>query len=311
MQGVVFSWLFNLPALAVPYALASLGLIISERSGVLSLGAEGLMLVGALAGVAAYLTFGGYPLLALGVAMMAAALVSVLFAALVVLLRVNQVIAGLALVFFCQGLTNLIGTVANWSNRTIPGLRDLPLYPLSELPVVGRLLFNHDIVVYLTIPIFVGVAYFLNRTNAGLRLRSIGESPEAADAAGLNINVYRFAAIIGGSALVGLAGGYLSVVSAKIWIAGMVSGRGWIAVALVIFARWHPWRALVGALLFGGIEALIPQVAAAGIRVPEYFMLMTPYLATLAVMVWQGIRGRIGSDEPAALGQPYVREERT
>jgi general nucleoside transport system permease protein len=311
MQGVVFSWLFNLPALAAPYALASLGLIISERSGVLSLGAEGLMLVGALAGVAAYLTFGGYPLLALGVAMAAAALVSVLFAVLVVLLRVNQVIAGLALVFFCQGLTNLIGTIANWSNHTIPGLRDAPLYPLSELPVVGRLLFTHDIVVYLTIPIFVGVAYFLNRTNAGLRLRSIGESPEAADAAGLNINMYRFAAIIGGSALVGLAGGYLSVGSAKIWIAGMTSGRGWIAVALVIFARWHPWRALVGALLFGGIEALVPQVAAAGIRVPEYFMLMTPYLATLAVMVWQGIRGRIGSDEPAALGQPYVREERT
>ena len=136
-------------------------------------------------------------------------------------------------------------------------------------------------------------------------------SPEAADAAGLNIYLYRFAAVIGGSALVGLAGGYLSVVSAKIWIAGMTSGRGWIAVALVIFARWHPWRALMGALLFGGIEALIPQIAAAGIRVPQYFMLMTPYLATLAVMVWQGMRGRIGSDEPAAFGQPYVREERS
>jgi general nucleoside transport system permease protein len=132
-----------------------------------------------------------------------------------------------------------------------------------------------------------------------------------ADAAGLNIFLYRFAAIFAGSALVGLAGAYLSVVSAKIWIAGMTGGRGWIAVALVIFARWHPWRALAGALLFGGIEALIPQVAAAGVRVPEYFMLMTPYLATLAVMVWQGMRGRIGSDEPAALGQPYVREERS
>ena len=311
MHDIVISWLANLPSLAVPYALASLGLIIGERSGVLSLGAEGLMLVGALAGVAAYLSFGGYPLLALVAAMIAGAVVSVLFAVLVVLLRVNQVIAGLALVFFCQGLTNLIGTVANWSNRTISGLHDLPLYPLSELPVVGRLLFTHDLIVYLTIPIFIAVSYFLNRTNAGLRLRSIGENPEAADAAGLNIYLYRFAAVIGGSALVGLAGGYLSVGSAKIWIAGMTSGRGWIAVALVIFARWHPWRALAGALLFGGIEALIPQVAAAGVRVPQYFMLMTPYLATLAVMVWQGIRGRIGSDEPTALGQPYVREERT
>jgi general nucleoside transport system permease protein len=311
VQDIIFSWLANLPSLAVPYALASLGLIIGERSGVLSLGAEGLMLVGALAGVGAYLSFGGYPLLSLIVAMIAAAVVSLLFAALVVLLRVNQVIAGLALVFFCQGMTNLIGTVADWSNHTITGLRDFPLYPLSALPVIGRLLFTHDLIVYLTIPIFIAVSYFLNRTNVGLRLRAIGESPEAADAAGLNIYLYRFAAVVGGSALVGLAGGYLSVASAKIWIAGMTSGRGWIAVALVIFARWHPWRALLGALLFGGIEALIPQVAAAGIRVPQYFMLMTPYLATLAVMVWQGVRGRIGSDGPAALGQPYVREERT
>jgi ABC-type uncharacterized transport system permease subunit len=269
------------------------------------------MLVGALAGVAAYLSFGGYPLLALVVAMIAAAIVSVLFAVLVVLLRVNQVIAGLSLVFFCQGFTNLVGTVANWSNRTISGLHVLPIYPLSELPIVGRVLFSQDLIVYLTIPIFIAVSYFLNRTNAGLRLRAIGENPEAADAAGLNIYLYRFAAVIGGSALVGLAGGYLSVVSAKIWIAGMTSGRGWIAVALVIFARWHPWRALLGALLFGAIEALIPQVSAAAIRVPQYFMLMTPYLATLAVMVWQEVRGRIGSDEPAALGQPYVREERT
>jgi len=311
VQSVIFSWLYNLPALAVPYALASLGLIIGERSGVLSLGAEGLMLVGALAGIAAYLSLGGDPLLALGVAMIAAAVVSLLFAVLVVTLRVNQVIAGLALVFFCQGMTNLVGTVADWSNRTIAGLPVWPLYPLSELPIVGRLLFTHDVVVYATIPIFLGVAYFLNRTNTGLRLRAIGESPETADAAGLNVQLYRFAAIVGGSALVGLAGGYLSVVSSKIWIAGMTSGRGWIAVALVIFARWYPWRALLGALLFGGIEALIPQIAAAGIRVPQYFMLMTPYLATLAVMVWQGMRGHVGSDEPAALGQPYVREERS
>ena len=277
----------------------------------LSLGAEGLMLVGALAGVAACLSFGGDPLLALGVAMIAAAAVSLLFAVLVVTLRVNQVIAGLALVFFCQGMTNLVGTVGDWSNHTIPGLPVWPLYPLSELPIVGRLLFSHDVIVYVTIPIFLGVAYFLNRTNAGLRLRSIGESPETADAAGLYIHLYRFAAIIGGSGLVGLAGGYLSVVGSKIWIAGMTSGRGWIAVALVIFARWHPWRALMGAVLFGGIEALIPQIAAAGIRVPQYFMLMTPYLATLGVMVWQGMRGHVRSDEPAALGQPYVREERS
>jgi ABC-type uncharacterized transport system permease subunit len=311
VQDLLLSWLTNIPALAVPYALASLGLIVSERTGVLSLGAEGLMLVGALAGVGAFLTIGGQPLFALVVAMIAAGLVSTLFAVLVVLFRVNQVIAGLALVFFCQGMTNLIGTVFDWSNHTIAGLPNWPIYLLSELPIVGRVLFNLDLVVYITVPIFFFVSWFLIRTNTGLRLRSVGESPQTADAAGLNVNLYRFAAIVGGSFLVGLAGGYLSVVSAKIWIAGMTGGRGWIAVALVIFSRWHPWRALAGALLFGGIEALIPQVAAAGIRVPQYFMLMTPYLATLAVMLWQGARTKVSSDEPAALGQPFVREERS
>ena len=168
MQSVLLSWFGNLPPLAVPYALASLGLIISERSGVLSLGAEGLMLVGALSGVAAYLSFGGYPLAALGFAMVTAAIVSLLFGVLVVLLRVNQVIAGLALVFFCQGLTNLVGTIADWSNHTVAGLQGWALYQLSELPIVGRLLFTQDIVVYLTIPIFLGVAYFLDRKSTRL-----------------------------------------------------------------------------------------------------------------------------------------------
>ncbi len=310
MQAFLLDWIRNIPPLAVPYALASLGLIIGETSGILSLGAEGLMLVGALAGVGAYLSLGADPGLALCIAMLAASAVSVIFAVLVILLRVNQVIAGLALVFFCQGLTNLIGTLTGWTNHTIAGLGPLSLYPLSDIPLLGRALFTQDAIVYLTVPIVFAVTYFLYRTNGGLRLRSVGESPEAADAAGLNIYAYRFAAVVGGSALVGLAGGYLSIASAKIWIVNMTGGRGWIAVALVIFARWHPWRALAGAILFGSIEALIPQVAAAGIPVPQYYVAMTPYLATLAVMIWQGVRMAAGSSEPGALGQPYVREER-
>ena len=310
MQAFLLDWIRNIPPLAVPYALASLGLIIGEKSGILSLGAEGLMLVGALAGIGAYLSLDANPGLALCVAMLAASAVSVIFAVLVILLRVNQVIAGLALVFFCQGLTNLIGTLTGWTNHTIAGLGPLPLYPLSDIPLLGRALFTQDAVVYLTVPIVFAVTYFLYRTNNGLRLRSVGESPETADAAGLNIYAYRFAAVVGGSALVGLAGGYLSIASAKIWIVNMTGGRGWIAVALVIFARWHPWRALAGAILVGSIEALIPQVAAAGIHVPQYYVAMTPYLATLVVMIWQGVRVAAGSGEPGALGQPYVREER-
>jgi general nucleoside transport system permease protein len=310
VQEFLVNWLAATPTLAVPYALAALGLIIGERAGVLSLTAEGLMLVGALSGVAAYLLLGGYPAVALLVAMMAAAVVSVLFAVLVVLLRVNQVIAGLALVFFCQGLTNLVGRVAGWNNQAITGLGTIDLWPLSATPFFGRILFVQDPVVYLTIPIFSVVTWMLMRTNSGLRLRAVGESPEAADSAGINVAVYRFCAVVAGSALVGLAGGYVSVVSAKIWIASMTAGRGWIAVALVIFARWHPWRALGGAVLFGSLEALIPHIAAAGVQIPQYFTMMTPYAATLAVMLWVGVGKRWGSDEPAALGQPYIREER-
>jgi simple sugar transport system permease protein len=308
--GFLVNWLSDIPVQAVPYAQAALGLIVAERTGVLSLTAEGLMLVGALSGIASFIVTGGHPIIALLVSMIAAGLVSTLFAFVVVFLRVNQVIAGLAMVFFCQGLTNLIGTLAGWSNHPIAGLKVLDLGFLSEIPVVGRVLFAHDPVVYIAIVIFVAVNWFLMHTSLGLRLRSVGESPEAADAAGLNIALYRFGAIVLGSTLIGLAGGYLSVVSTKIWIPNMTDGRGWIAVALVIFARWQPWRAMAGALLFGSIEALIPHIAAAGIQVPQYFVLMTPYAATLIVMLFAERFKNWTATEPAALGQAYVREER-
>ncbi len=310
MLHFLVNWLASTPSFAAPYALAALGLIISERAGVLSLGAEGFLLVGALAGVAADLEPGGYPAAALVVAMLAAAVVSLLFALLVVLLRVNQVIAGLAIVFFCQGLTSLVGTLGGWTNRAIAGLHEVAIWPLSDIPVAGRILFTQDLVVFATVPIFFLVSHILSRSMLGLRLRSVGENPDAADATGVSVSLYRFGAVVAGSALIGLAGGYLSVGDVKIWIPDMAGGRGWIAIALVIFARWQPWRALFGALLFGCIEALIPRIAAAGIQVPQYFVLMTPYLATIAVMVWVGLTKFGGLNEPAALGQPHVREER-
>jgi len=307
-MDILINWLANTPDFAVPYALAALGLILTERAGVLSLGAEGLMLVGALAGIGAQLAF-GQPGVSLVLAMGAASLVSVLFAAMVILLRVNQVIAGLALVFFCQGLTSLLGTLFEWTNQATGGIGGAALWPLSALPGVGRL-FEQNPMVWLTVPIFAAVAWFLDRTTTGLRWRAVGENPQAADAAGIGVTAYRFAAVMAGAALVGLAGAYLSVVSTKLWIAGMTGGRGWIAIGLVIFARWSPWKALAGALLFGCIEALIPQLAAAGIPLPQYFVLMTPYAVTLGVMVWVAMAKRGGQGEPGALGEPYVREER-
>lgn len=309
MSGsIVLNWLASTPDFAVPYALAALGLIISERAGVLSLGAEGLMLVGALAGIGAQIAL-GQPGVSLVLAMLAASAVSLLFAVMVIWLRVNQVIAGLALVFFCQGFTALVGSLAEWTNHATEGIGSMALWPLSLLPGVGRL-FEQNAMVWLTLPIFVGVAWFLSHTSAGLRLRAVGENPQAADAAGIRVTLWRLAAVLAGSALVGLAGAYISVVSTKLWIAGMTGGRGWIAVGLVIFARWSPWKALVGALLFGCIEALIPQLAAAGVQLPQYFVMMTPYAVTLGVMVWVALARRGGDDEPGALGQPYVREER-
>ena len=303
------NWISNVPVFAVPFALAALGLILTEKSGVLSLGAEGFMLMGAMAGVGAVIVT-GQPLAALVIAAIAAAVISLVFAALVVVLRVNQVIAGLAMVFLCQGLTSLIATTEGWTSRAIVGLAKLPIPGLADIPVIGRIAFQQDLVVYLTIPIFIAVQWFLNRTETGLRLRAVGENPEAADSSGVSVALYRTGAIMAGAALVGLAGGYLSVAVAKIWVDGMAGGRGWIAIALVIFARWHPWRALLGAVLFGAIEALIPRVAAIGVQVPQYFMLMTPYVATLLVMIWAAMRGNVRLDEPGALGRPHVREER-
>ncbi len=310
MLDFFVNWFANVPVAAAPYALAALGLIISERSGVLNLTAEGLMLVGALAGISAYLTLGGNPTVALLIAMIAASVVSLLFAILVVLLRVNQVIAGLAIVFFCQGLTGLVGTVARWQNKPIAGLGKLVAWPLSETPIIGRILFTQDAVIYATVVIFFLAHFTLRNTTVGLRLRAVGENPAAADAAGVNVPLYRIGAIVAGSSLVGLAGGYISVVSVKLWVTGMTGGRGWIAVALVVFARWAPWPALAGALLFGCIEEVVPRIAAAGIRLPQYLVLMTPYLATIAVMIWVGARQRGAIGEPGALGQPHVREER-
>ncbi len=305
-MDMIANWLGNTPDFAVPFALAALGLILTERAGVLALGAEGLMLVGALAAIGAQLAYGSHGV-SLLLAMGAAAVVSLLFALMVLVLRINQVIAGLALVFFCQGLTGLLGTLLDWTNKPVKGLAAVELWPLSELPLLGKL-FVQNPLVFMTPLIVLAVVWFLTRTTTGLR--AVGENPQAADAAGISVLGYRLAAILAGAALIGLAGGYISLLSTKLWIADMTGGRGWIAVALVIFARWSPWKALAGALLFGCIEALIPQLAAAGVRLPQYFVLMTPYAVTLAVMIWVASGKYATGNQPGALGIPFIREER-
>ncbi len=291
----LFNWIVNIPSFAVPFALAALGLIICERAGVLNLGAEGFMIGGALAGAVLVIN-GAHPLVALAGAMLSATGLGVLFAVLAVSLRVNHVIAGLALVFFAQALASFLANSNGWSNRSFVGLNDIA--------------FRQDILVFATPLLCFGVLRMLNQTRFGLTLRAVGENPAAADASGINVTLVRMVAVLLGTAFLGLAGGYLTVAVSKIWVDTVVGGRGWIAIALVIFARWHPGQALVGAMLFGSIEALIPRVSAAGWPVSQYFLQMTPYLATLGVMIWSATRRGDRWVQPAALGQHHTREDR-
>ncbi len=302
------NWLAFTPVFAVPLLLATLGLIVNERAGVINLGAEGMMLCGALAGVACFVEFGESTAVGMIGAGIAGLAIAALFAFVVVVLRADQVVTGITIVFFGIGLTGLIGL--RWNDTAIAGFQKLDLGFLSDIPFFGKVLFAQDAMVYLTVPIVFGVWWFLFRTRAGLNLRAVGENPQAADAAGIAVDFYRFAAVAAGGALCGLAGGYLALAAAKIWVNEMTHGRGWIAIALVIFARWMPGRAVFGAILFGGIEALIPRIFAAGWPVPQYFLQMTPFLATLGVLVWVGVAGKRRSAAPGALGLPYVREDR-
>jgi len=309
MEFLVF-WLSNIPSFAAPFALGVLGMIICERSGVLNLGAEGFVLVGAMSGAGLLIGYGDFPLLALVVSGACAALLGVLFGLLVATLRVNQVIAGLIIVFLAQGLTSLISRNMGWVNKPFSGLGKLDFGLLSDIPTIGPILFGQDLVVYLTVLIYFISFQIINKTNLGLKLRAVGESPEAVDAAGGNVTLLRFGAIVVGAFFLGVAGGYLTVVVSKIWVDGISGGRGWIIIALVIFARWRLWRAMVGAVLFGCIEALIPRLAAIGVQLPQYFVLMLPYVVTLLVMVWSNVQSGGREEAPSALGRPYLREER-
>lgn len=294
-MDLVANWLTAVPSAALPFALATLGLILCEKAGVLNLGAEGFLTAGALAGAGAMIA-GASPYWALMASVFAGVALGLVFAVLVAGLRINHVIAGLAMVFFAQALTSLIGEEQGWTNQAIDGL-----------PAVAL---RQDLLIWLTPLMFLGVTWFLNRTRFGLNWRAVGENPDAADAAGINVTAMRYLAVLTGCALLGLAGGYLMVGIAQIWVDSVTGGRGWIAVALVIFARWAPWRALAGAILFGGIEALIPRLTASGIALPQYALLMTPYLATLVVMIWTSMRAGSVSAQPASLGTHHIREDR-
>ena len=303
----LINWMAATPGYAAPLLLASLGLIINERAGVLNLGAEGMMACGALAGAIVSLS-SGWPGLGIVAAMFAGGLMAALFALVTVYLRANQVVTGLVIVALGAGVTGVLGR--DYVSQTLPGFSALDWAGLSEIYFVGPILFHQNLLTYLALISVAIVWYFLFRTAYGLRLRAVGEDPATADACGYNVLLIRFFAIVAGGVFCGAAGGYLTLASSYIWVEGMIAGRGWIAIGLVIFARWRPKLALVGAVLFGAIEALIPRVQATGADVPIYALMMLPYLATLGVLVIAGLSSRRGSDEPGSLGTPYNRQDR-
>ncbi|OUU59604.1 MAG: branched-chain amino acid ABC transporter permease [Candidatus Endolissoclinum sp. TMED55] len=306
MEFIIY-WLSATPSYAAPLLLAALGLIINERAGVLNLGAEGMMACGALAGALVSLAFSS-PLLGIAAAVISGATMAAIFGGLTVVLRCDQVVSGLILVALGAGVTGLLGR--DIVGQTLPGFREVDLWFLSDLPVVGPVIFQQNTLTYLSFLFAVLVWWWMYRSVSGLRFRAVGESPSTADANGINVIAARFLAVVVGGAFCGLAGGYLALASSFIWVEGMVAGRGWIAIGLVIFARWNPRQAILGALLFGAIEALIPRVQATGMDVPIYLMMMLPYLTTLGVLVVASKFDEKRSQEPANLGIPYARQDR-
>jgi ABC-type uncharacterized transport system permease subunit len=295
--------------LAVPILLAALGEIVTERAGVLNLGLEGIMLAGALAGFMAtswaeHDLPAAAPWLGLGAGMLAGLAMGLVMAVLTVSLRTDQVVAGIMLVALGYGATAYVYREAFGSlTARIAPMAPAPVPGLAELPVVGPVLFAQDPATYLSLAVLAGVWFLLFRTTWGLAIRAVGEHPAAADSAGVDVLRTRYAAVLVGAALTGLGGAVLTVAQLGIFKEGVTAGRGWIAIALVIFARWRPGLALAGALLFGFATALQFRLQALNLPwLPYEVLLMLPYLLTLLVLLCARTEGA-----PAALGTPYVK----
>ena len=281
-----------------PILYATLGEMITEKAGVLNLGVEGAMAVGCFcAFLTAHIT--GQPLLAFFAAGLAGMCLTAIHGTVCLVFQGNQVVSGLALTIFGTGLASYLGTP--YIGLAAPGFTAFPLFGLAKLPFIGPVLFHHDLLVYLSYLLVPVVWLFFFKTRFGLGLRAAGEFPGAAFAAGLDANTYRWAGILAGGFCMGLGGAYLSLAYTHLWTSNLIAGRGWIAVALVIFAFWRPGRAMFGAYLFGGIMALQLRLQAGGTSLPSSLLLMLPYVLTVLVLLFSSWRQRT-SQAPAALG---------
>jgi simple sugar transport system permease protein len=302
---ILESILFATIVAGTPLIIVALGQLIAERSGVLNLGAEGMMAMGAIAGFA--ITFHtGNPWLGVLAGMVAGALMSLLFAFVVLTLMGNQVATGLALSIFGVGLSAFVGKP--YESAILETVPPLPIPLLADLPIIGGPLFNQQPLVYLSWAIFAGVAWFLYKSRSGLLLRAVGESPSSAHSIGYPVIRIRYMATLFGGAMAGIGGSFLSVYYTPLWVEGMVAGRGWIAIALVVFATWRPFRVIVGAYLFGGVlvAQLFVQGSGMEINIPSQFLSSLPYLATIVVLVIiSRDQNTVRLNAPVSLGQPY------
>jgi general nucleoside transport system permease protein len=301
---LIIAMIATIVTAATPLLFAALGELVTEKSGVLNLGVEGMMLIGAVTAFGVTMGTGSWTLgiLAGALAGMALALV---FGFLTLTLMSNQVATGLALTIFSIGLSALIG--ADLVGKPVPKLPPVWIPMLSDLPVIGKLLFGYDILVYLSIAAVAGISWFLKKTRGGMILRAIGESDTSAHSIGYNVIWIRYLAVAFGGLMSGIGGAYLSVAYTPLWVEEMTAGRGWIALALVVFAAWRPWRALAGAYLFGGITILQLSMQGLGtIQIPAQVMAMLPYIVTIVVLTMMSMKSRRGGlGAPACLGKPF------
>lgn len=292
-----------------PLLFAVLGDIFTERSGVMNLGLEGLMLVGAISGFAVSYSTGNL-FLAIIAAMIAGAVLGLVHAFFTVTLRINQVVSGLAITMLGTGISGLWGK--GYIGVVAAQFKTLEIPFLSKIPFIGPVLFSHDILVYMSYLIVPLMWFYVYRTKPGMVLRAVGEAPAAADARGINVFMVRYFYTMLGGAITALGGAYLSLAYTSMWIENMTAGRGWIGIALVLFATWDPVKAMFGAYLFGGVTALGLRMQAAGTTISSHILMMFPYILTVAVLFFtstEKIKLKVGA--PAALGVPYSREEKT
>lgn len=291
---------------AMPILIAALGLVYSERAGVVNIGAEGIMLIGALASfTGSYYT--GNAWAGMGIAAFVGMLIGLAFAFLVVTVKANQTVVGAALNIFGSGLSITLNRVIfgiSGTPHAVDVFKNVPIPVLSKIPVLGDILFNHNVWVYIIVAGVFVANYVLFKTELGLRIRAVGENPKACDTLGISVPRIRYGTILFSTAMCGLAGGYMSIAQLNFFIEGMVSGRGYIALAAVVFGKWNPLGVLMAVLVFGAGEAVQSKLAAVQTGIPMQFTQMIPYVLTILALI-----GLVGKTQgPAASGKPYIKE---